>query len=317
MLVFFLNELSVSEQVLEIAEARKRALMLVRVLRKIRSKQRNMAVNSAVSLKNALLDQRYSVSEVLAGNKYTEEWLLLKDISDRHPFAEGLGEQFDPETQGIGYDYCGREAIALGWADQLGTAVISFAGESEWSEAHLSVLRYEADSRHDIQESEVSIRNFSETEHVLLHEDWLQTSSFEWLFEVGVFWQQRETLFPYLRFLKRAESDMDTLRVSGAAYYLVLQRLNELNQDVARWVETTGDWPVFSSKATPEDETRKRLCEVMDNGEKHNFHWHLRFTGGIAGRIHFRICVQEQKAIIAYIGKKLDAPIVQSLIHTH
>ena len=124
MLILFLNELSVAPDVLNLDEAQRRAVRLVKTLRKIRSVQRNMAVNSELSLKNAMLDQRYSVSEALSGNEFKEEWLLLKDIADRHPFAEGLGEKFDPEVQQVGYDYKGREAIACGWADQLGTAVI-------------------------------------------------------------------------------------------------------------------------------------------------------------------------------------------------
>lgn len=311
MLVFFLNELSVSEQVLEIAEARRRALMLVRVLRKIRSKQRNMAVNSAVSLKNVLLDQRYSVSEVLAGNEYTEEWLLLKDISDRHPFAEGLGEQFDPETQGVGYDYCGREAIALGWADQLGTAVISFAGESEWSEAHLSVLRYEADSRHDIQESEVSIRNFSETEHVLLHEDWLQKTLIDVEeLSVNTLWENKSDLFPFLRFLDRTQHDLLELIKEKIAYQHAIARLMAMNEDMAEWAATGVDQgePIFRYKtAKGEHDQRRNDAQWVDqDGIEYYFGKHQYFDPKrFVGRIHFRVCATEKKAVIAYLGRKL------------
>ena len=311
MLVFFLNELSVSEQVLDITEARRRALNLVRVLRRIRLKQRNMAVNSAVSLKNALLDQRYSVSEVLAGNEYTEEWLLLKDIADRHPFAEGLGGQFDPETHGVGYDYYGREAIAMGWADQLGTAVISFTGEVDWSEAHLSVLRYEANANDDIQETEVNIRNFSEAEHVLLHENWLKkTLTNVSDLSVDALWENKSDLFPFLRFLDRTKDDLLALIQEKVAYQHAIARLIAVNEDIAEWVATGVDQgePVFRHKtAKGEHDQRRDDAQWVDkDGGEYYFGKHQYFDPKrFVGRIHFRVCATEKKAVIAYLGRKL------------
>ena len=310
MLIVFLNELSTDSAELAKEDARQRALQLLKVLKAIRRQQPQVGLNSSHPLKDTFVDPRYSLSELLAGNEYREEWQFLKGFANRSPLSADMDDAFSLQVGEVEYFYQDQASMALGWADQLGTAVISFPSTC-WDAAWLNVIKQELDDAAAIQESIVEIRNFTHTEHVGTHLNWLQTVSFEWLSGAGVFWQQRETLFPCLRFLKRTENDMDGLRVSGASYYLVLQRLHELNQDITRWIESAGDWPTFSSKATPEDETRKRLCEVMDNGEKHNFHWHLRFTGGIAGRIHFRICAQEQKAIIAYLGKKLDAPISQ------
>lgn len=312
MLILFLNELSTDSSELAKDDARQRALQLLKVLKAIRKQQAQVGLNSSSPLKDTLVDLRYSLSELLAGNEYREEWQFLRGFVNRSPLSADMDTAFSLQIEEVEYFYQNQASMALGCADQWGTAVISFPN-TPWNEAWLSVVKHELDDVAVIQESIVEIRNFTHTEHVATHLNWLQTVSFGWLSGAGVFWQQRETLFPCLRFLKRTENDMDSLRVSGAAYYLVLQRLHELNQDIARWVESAGDWPEFSSKATPEDETRKRLCEVVDNGEKHNFHWHLRFTGGIAGRIHFRICSRDQKAIIAYIGRKLEMPIVQQL----
>jgi hypothetical protein len=240
MLTLFLNELSTANTELDQVEARQRALRLLNVLRSVRKRQSQVGLNSQVPLKNTLVDQRYSLAELLSRNEYLDEWRFFKSFANRSPLAAGLDASFNLQVEEVEYLYQERSSMALGWADQLSSAVVSFSDDEMWCEAWLSVNKRELDNAAEIKESTAEIRNFAQTEHVSAHADWLQAASFEWLSETDAFWQQRETLFPYLRFLKRAESDMDTLRVSGAAYYLVLQRLHELNQDIARWVESGG-----------------------------------------------------------------------------
>jgi hypothetical protein len=284
MLILFLNELSTVNIELDQFEARQRVLQLLNVLKDIRRQQQQVGMNSQVPLKDTLVDQRYSLAELLAGDEYRDEWRFLRGFANRSPLSAEMDTAFRLQVEEVEYHYQEQASIALGWADQLGTGVVSFP-DANWFDACLMVGKRELNEAADIQECTVKVRNFAQLEHVTDHRDWLQKISFEWFSDAGIFWQQRETFFPFLRFMKQTEGHMDTLRVSGAAYYLALKRLHELNQDITRWVESGSDWPEFSSKATPEDETRKHLCEVMDNGEKHNFHWHLRFTGGIAGRI--------------------------------
>lgn len=310
MLILFLNELSADSEEVDVFEAKQRTLKLLKVLRLIRKHQSQVALNSQTTLKNTLVDQRYSIAELLAGDEYRDEWRFLRGFENRSPISAEMNSSFDLMIGELGYYYDDNACIAMGWADQLETGVVSFFND-RFSEEWLIVDKNELDDAAEIIPSQVNVRNFSKPDHIESHVEWLQNASFNWLSEAGIFWQQREELYPYLRFLKRTESDMDTLRVSGASYYLVLQRLKDLNNDIAAWVELGSDWPKFSSKASPEAQNRKRFCRIVDNDEEHDFDWHLRFTGGIAGRIHFRICPKERKGIIAYLGRKLEAPIVR------
>lgn len=310
MLVLFLNELSTDSVALTQETARERVLCLLKVLKGIRKLQQ-VALNSQQPLANTLVDARYTLSELLAGNEYKDEWRFLRGFANRSPFAADMDAAFSLQVQEVEYLYQGQTAIGIGWVDQLDTALVSFPLEQFCELPFLSVLRQELDEEAEIQEVSVEVRHFVQPAHITVHSHWLQGYLFETLPSAGELWQQREMLFPHLRFLVRTEDDMAKLGVSGAAYHLVVQRLRELNQDIARWIETTAEWPEFSSKASPEGATRKQLCKVMDNDVVHDFDWHLRFTGGIAGRVHFRICTQDKKAIIAYMGQKLDKPIVQ------
>ena len=311
MLILFLNELSVATDVLNLDEAQRRAVKLVKTLRKIRSVQRNMAVNSELSLKNAMLDQRYSVSEALSGNEFKEEWLLLKDIADRHPFAEGLGQKFDPEVQQVGYDCRGREAIACGWADQLGTAVISFVGAPEWSDPFITVSRYEEDDSGEIQDSEIQIYNFSETEHIAFHEEWLQNNVNDIAgYSVDEFWDNKENIFPNLRFLDRVKDDLLALEDQKVAYRHAVARLIGINKDITSWIAKGVEQgePEFSNKtARGEHDQRRDNAMWLDlDNVNHYFGKHQYFDPKrFVGRLHFRISQQEQKAIVAYIGRKL------------
>ena len=314
MLILFLNELSVAPDVLSLDEAQRRVLKLVKTLRKIRSVQRKIAVNSELSLKNTMLDQRYSISEaLLSGGGFVEEWLLLKDIADRHPFAEGLGEKFDPEVQQVGYDYGGREAIACGWADQLGTAVISFEGAPKWPDPFITVSRYEENDSGEIQDSEIQIYNFSETEHIAFHQEWLQNKVKDidiTEYSVDEFWNSREDIFPNLRFLDRVKGDLLALEDQRVVYRHVIARLIGINKDINTWAAMGAGQgePEFSNRtARGENDQRRDYAIWLDHDDvnryfgKHQYFDPKRFVG----RLHFRISQQEQKAIVAYIGRKL------------
>lgn len=313
MLVLFLNELSVASESLPLDVARSRVSGLLKLLKKLKNTQQQIALNSQEPLSRTLIDLSHSLSELLGGDEFKDEWRFLRGFANRSPFAAEMDASFSLQVEEVEYLYRGSDAIALGWADQLGTAVISFDSENDWREATLNVIRRELDDAAEIDELVIPVRNFAIANHVDIHNDWLLGYSLVGLESAGVLWIEREVRFQHLRFIDRTKSDLEKLRVSGAAYSLMLKRLQELNQDMARWIEIASEWPEFSSKVTPESAggQRQRYCKVMDNGVEHDFDLHLRFTGGMAGRIHFRICPDEKKAIIAYLGQKLTMPIVQ------
>lgn len=311
MLVLFLNELSCDPEELELAQAKKRVLGLLRLLRQTRKQQRQIGLNSQLPLKDTLVDQRYTLHELLSGNEYREEWRFLKSFANRSPLSADMEQHFDLERQEVDYLHEGEPASALGWADIMDTAVVSFP-DSAFQEPFIDLIRRELDESNEdaeVQDHPVSVKNIANTEHIEHHTPWLQDYAFRTLPTADHLWQKRAELFPFIRLLPRTEQDLKQLFMSGTAYPQVVRRLQELNRDIAEWREAGNAWPEFSSKATPEATTRKRFCKVMDEGEEHDFDWHLRFTGHIAGRIHFRICMREKQAIIAYLGQKLESSI--------
>ena len=312
MLVLFLNELSVDPNELPINDARNRVLALLRLLRKIRKEQSQVALNSQQSLKNTLVDQRHSLAELLAGNDYRDEWRFIRGFENRSPLSSDMKNVFCNEIKEMEYHYNDLIGTAIGWGDLLDTGAISFLSEDCWEGSYLEIEKQELDEDAEILSSVIKLRHFSQDEHVQIHKAWLNNYVFIELPKADQLWEQREILFPNIRFLSRSQDDINNMSVSGASYHLVIKRLRELNQDINKWIDTEAEWPSYSSKATPEASQRKRLCNVEDIDRKtYCFDLHLRFTGGIAGRIHFRICSEEKKAIIAYIGRKLDTPIVQ------
>lgn len=306
MLVLFLNELSSEQGALELNQARSRALELLYLLRQARKQQQKIALNSHSSLKDTLVDQRYSLFELLAGNNdYRDEWRFLRGFVNRSPMAANVEKSFDLNRQEVEYLYEEQQASALGWADIMGTAVVSFPN-SLFTQPLVETIRLELDENGDLNEKNIQVRNISSIEHVEHHAQWLK----DYVFTISLeqLWQDRRELFPCIRFLPRVEGDLKQLFNLHAQ---VIHRLQELNHDIAKWQATQDVWPEFSSKASPESETRKRFCKIIDQDELHDFDWHLRFTGNIAGRVHFRICMQKREVVVAYLGQKLTKPIVQ------
>ena len=310
MLVLFLNELSISDKMIGRETAQNTALALLRILRSIKSLQGQVALNSHVPLSHMQVDSEHSLQALLGGNEFKDEWRRLRGFANYSPMESGI-EAFNLQTQEIDYIWNNKPAIALGWANQLDTAVVSFAHDENWQTSDPQVVRRELDENAEIIETMVTIRNFSTADNLVCHATWLKQHGLEEQPPANKLWEKRETYFPNLRFLARTYADINNLALSGSAYQQALQRLRELDRDLYNWSLTKESWPQFSSRASPEGSTRKELCKVEDAGEELYFDWHLRFTGGLAGRIHFRISHAEQKAVIAYIGQKLDSPIVQ------
>lgn len=82
--------------------------------------------------------------------------------------------------------------------------------------------------------------------------------------------------------------------------------LEALNRDAIAW---DGEGiPTFSVKvADGEHDQRRSLSKFKDeaNGETFEFDRHAYFTGGIAGRIHFRLAPEEKNFVVGHVGFKL------------
>lgn len=150
------------------------------------------------------------------------------------------------------------------------------------------------------------IRNVSCIDHLGEHETWLKTLGFDGLPSAKQFWDDAPARYPGLRFLDRVRGQINQLATSGAPYKQALSSLDLLNGDALSW-NGVGS-PTYSAKvADGEHDQRRALSEFDDDvtGRRHEFDRHAYFTGGTAGRIHFRLSVEERKFVVAHVGFKL------------
>jgi hypothetical protein len=253
-----------------------------------------------------MVDVEKTVRQVLSGANFREEWGFLQRLADRSPLEYGLP---DPKAlDDVEYRCNGVLAKALGWAHLLDTAAVSFPSNDIWRQPSVTLSRSELVSSGDVVESEVRARNIGHREQAEAWKEWLVAYGGDVVPTAMGLWDERHERFPNLRFLNRVRGDLTSLGDDGAAYGQALGALDTLNNDLGNW----GGVGViqYSRKVTPEAEQRKRLCDVVDvDGQEYCFDLHARFTGSIPGRIHFRVSGPERKAVVAYVGIKLERAI--------
>jgi hypothetical protein len=308
MLVVFLNELSCPEQNLEKTSAQQVVLELLKLLRNAKKIQPQIALHSQLPLNRTLLDSRYTLAELLSGNEFKEEWRFLRGFENRSPLNERLPESFSKTLLELEYRLGNKLATAIGWADLLDTAVVSFNTNEDCQPAELQVIKSEFEND-EINDTAIVVRNLVSQSHLSTYQNWIKKYGLENEPSGDELWDNRKQYFPYLRFLDRVQNDLSTLKGS-LGYKQLIIKLRNLNDDIEKWQLTREDYPEYSTKATPEAETRKRLCYLNDGGNSYCFDWHVRFTGSIPGRIHFRLCNETKTAVIGYLGRKLETPIV-------
>ena len=308
-LIAFLNELSVAPVPLSARQALDLVKNLIDALRAVRAYRPNVSLNAARPLVDHLVDAEKTLKQVLQGDDFREEWGFLRRLADRAPIDAGLS---DPRAlDGVEYFCNEKAAVALGWAHLLDTLAISFASHANWNRAEIELTRLELDAEGVLHDSVVCCRHVSGEDHAAIWADWLKHYGAEELPNLMQLWNGRQEMLPELRFLDRVERDLAALGDGEPSYKQALLTLRIINEDIRRW-DGTGV-PRFSTKVTGEGEQRKKFCFVRDiDGKEYCFDLHARFTGGLPGRIHFRISGKEKKAVVAYVGKKLFSPIVRN-----
>lgn len=120
-------------------------------------------------------------------------------------------------------------------------------------------------------------------------------------------WDMREKLFPHLEFCPSVQSDLTMME--AVCFEQILKKLMELEEYTNRYGGREFK-PEYLSKTTPE--SKRTLDEYagqhtfFDKDKKgHLASWHMRFTGGIPGRIFFEPKYKDDKILVCYIGGKL------------
>lgn len=245
-------------------------------------------------------------------SKRKEERLYLLQISEKYPLLK------DVETKTLNdfyvYDcYINNKQspeYTLAYLDSL--LLISFHSEEIWKK-HLLDLKVSKVSETEIAgtteiiDINSTLKNFSNLDHLTLHEDWfkeiLQTKSVDKF----SFWSFKNNLFPNLIFTEEVKSNMQNIQ--DLQYKQVIRKLIDLELLVKKWND--GEFPFDSISGSWSSESnitlqkyKKEHTFTVPSGENLLFNYHLKCTIN-AWRIYFYPVNSSHKVIIGYIGKHL------------
>lgn len=286
-------------------------MTLLDTLKRLRKINNRLALNTARPIAQYQISDDWTLQSILGGKSSQLEWDFIRALSDRSPFAAGLDEGLMQEVAGM--EFCTRPAgmpsTAVAWATILDSATVSFAAHTDWSRAWVDTAYTSLNDVGELDEAEGRVRNASQAAHTDEHIEWLKLLGRSSAPTAAQIWNERADRFPGMRFLPRTEKDLETLAGSGAPFLQAVSALDALAKSVANW-RPEKQWPEFSN-ATPESDQRQKFCWADDDvtGKRELFEWHTRFTGGLAGRVHFRVDGTNRSIIVAYIGGKLTRDI--------
>ncbi|SNQ49534.1 conserved hypothetical protein [Frankia canadensis] len=277
----------------------------VRLLVEIRKQRRDVALVSAMPIREIRFGGDYVFARWAGDHRNREHLRLLKAVMNRAPFqdigplsADGL----------VSYLLDEQEVDGLGYAHAFGGLAVSMMTAERWNAAEIDVVRRELVEHDDsglyLVDRTTTVRHAATRQHVNSHGSWLAGAGLRQLHTPSHLWNARADLFPHLAFLARVESDL--LALGPVHLRQVSDRLLELEKAMSSWNPRITAAPAWMSKVAPEAEQRRLLCVFEDlDGTRRSFDLHARFTPG-AGRIHFRTEYAARRIIVAYIGTKIE-----------
>lgn len=311
--VLFLDDASKHAGPADRKTAHTLTLELLKTLKRLRKENKRFALNAVTPIAHYEVADGWSIRLILTGNEYREEWDFIRQINNRSPISDGIEAFLQQEMNGVECKTNGGqiESLALAWASFMDSATVSCYAQSDWLSPFVDIKFSCLQDDGSLVESPASVRNASKPEHIDSHIEWLRLLGLSSEPSAQQIWDEREVRFPGLRFLPRVERDLKLLEGASAPFIQAISTLTVLQDEVRSW-PLSNPWPEFSTKTSPESDTRKKFCWVEDNvsGREEVFDWHKRFTGNFAGRIHFRVDVDARQIVVAYIGAKLTKNIV-------
>lgn len=280
------------------------------------------AVKGIIHNDSILLDKDYRSFELAHGYRI-EQWRNdpTVDVEDKRRFRALLNksavynsEEFEQENVlDFRTDFQHKEYSSKGCllAYELDGVAVSFLSSIYWKVPEIGGVYIELSDDGDLKQCQVSIPNVSYQENVILFKKYFEQKKEERRY-VDILsgrdiLQGAEQLFPNLVFCENAvRGCQKNVGVSEAGQ--VYKRLLEL-QRVAEGMETVFHKNLLT-RATPESEvTLQRFSDEhtfqLPNGKIQIFSWHVRYTGGYAGRIFFYPVPEEKRIYIGHIGHKL------------
>lgn len=304
--VLFLEANSGFEKDVEYDAAIAGAKLLVEVLRQARRINQKIGLNTAINIGDCQLRPGLTLRQLMSAPVYREEWRFLRVLSVKSPISNGYEDWIARADLKEASTPSGQASSALTWADLLESGTVSFHAGQEWLSAWIKANCFSLDEGGASLTRVKEIRNLSCLEHLAEHEGWLKALGFDELPSAKQFWEDAKSRYPGLRFLDRVQGQIIQLSTSGAPYKQALNSLDLLNEDALAW-QGEGS-PSFSAKVADGEHDQRRALSMFEDDltkTKQDFSRHTYFTGGTAGRIHFRLSAEERKFVIAHVGFKL------------
>ena len=305
--ILFLDHASAKKK-MEESEARELALGLIATLRAVKKVNKKVSLNSEQPLSQSLISESFTLSSVLGGSKYHEEWLFIRDLAARSPIDKGQELQnLDLTLVEVTTTVNKQKSEALKWAWAMQTATVSYNCLEDWRESYVSIGHSTLTDSCELLQGSAEVKNASTKEHAEVHREWLTMLLEENYSSPHEFWKAREDDLPGLVLIPRVEGDLEQLfQGNVAAWGQATNVLKELSKAATAW-DPNAPTPAFRTLTTPESETRSKLCYWFDplTQKQELFEWHARYTGNVAGRIHFRIDRKARCLVVAYVGQKL------------
>lgn len=220
-----------------------------------------------------------------------EEIQAIKINLQKSPYSIDTEHKLD-QFFGVEAHYSGIVYEALTWTYLLDSIAISFNKKSlPWNSHEINVEINEIES----EPKPHILRHASTIEHVQFYQNWF--SVFEEIPDINDFIANPSGFLSNITLLDEAKNNLKYLPNHYPAIY---ETLSKVNLDLIK-SEGNNSPIVFSVKNAP-GEFRNRSQLLSDLGYE-GYEAHLFFTGGIAGRIHYKLNGKNME--IKYIGKKL------------
>lgn len=269
-----------------------------------------------------LLDQDYSSFE-LAGGYRIEQWRndSTVDIESKRKFRTLLNKSAVYNSEGFEQEYAWDFRTEFQYKEysskgcllvyEMGGVAVSFLSAAHWKTPEIEGTYITLADNGELDQDPVRIPNVSCPENVIIFKNYYEQKKEERRYKDILSGQDilrcAREVFPNLVFCDHAvQGCRRDVGVSEAGQ--VYKRLLEL-QRAAERMEHRFDKDVLV-KATPEsDATLKRFSDEhsfrLPDGNVRQFSWHIRYTGGYAGRIFFYPVPDTKTIYIGHIGYKL------------
>ncbi len=242
-----------------------------------------------------------------------DETVFLKTVVDRSPFAASIGalegevgEPFEYHLEPTAPVHPGAPAAGLGLSHRYTGLALSLDSHEFWRQARVTLDRTWLDEAGTLQGEKVEALNASAPEHLAAHAAPLRAALAPVVETGAALWEQRQALFPNLRFIPRTRQQLEALQAGDPVLTNVADALAGLDEAIGRWAQTGSAHPEYAFSVTPESNRRVALTAFNDqDGVERLFSDHRRF-GPIEGRIHFILETQPTRhALIGHVGRKL------------